>query len=90
MPITPPAAEVRASTPTPSIEQVVATDFPVYDADKSGDLNKAEFDKWIVAVKTASGATAPDAAWLTDAFAKADGDKSKSVSAAELTSFLSA
>jgi hypothetical protein len=91
---TPPAetttpAPAAAPAPT-SIEQIVSTDFPTYDADKSGDLNKSEFSAWMVAAKAQSGAAAPDKQWLTDAFAKADADKSKTVSAAELTTFLSA
>jgi hypothetical protein len=79
-----------APTPPASIEQIVSTDFPLYDADKSGELNRSEFSAWMVAAKAQSGAAAPDKKWLSDAFAKADVDKSTTVSAVELTSFLSA
>jgi hypothetical protein len=85
------SAPATSATAAPtSIEQIVSTDFPTYDADKSGELNKSEFSSWMVAAKAQSGATAPDKTWLTDAFAKADADKSKTVSAVELTKFLSA
>ncbi|MFM9852712.1 MAG: EF-hand domain-containing protein [Sphingomonadaceae bacterium] len=95
-PVTSPADATAASTPSTTsapharIEQIVSTDFPTYDADKSGELNKSEFTAWMVAAKSQSGAAVPDKQWLTDAFTKADTDNNKSVSAAELTSFLSA
>jgi hypothetical protein len=71
------------------VGDIVNADFPKYDKDKSGELSKAEFGTWISEVKSSSGGMAPDKKALSDAFMKADADKSKTVSAAELTSFLS-
>jgi hypothetical protein len=98
-----PAAEPAASavpaalSKEDTVKQVVETEFPTYDADSSGDLNTAEFNLWLTALKgksdEAKGATQPKPAaemntWLKGAFAKADTDKSKNVSKAELQSFL--
>ena len=76
------------------IAQVVNTEFPTYDKDKSGTLNQSEFGAWMVALKEKSDpSTKPDSlatkAWVAQAFASADKDKSKSLSKAELTGFLS-
>jgi hypothetical protein len=75
------------------IAQVVSTEFPSYDKDKSGTLNESEFGAWMVALKEKSDpSTKPDSpatkAWVDKAFASADKDKNKSLSKAELTSFL--
>jgi hypothetical protein len=86
-----PPTDTAAPAPAapPSIAQIVANDFPTYDVDKSGELNKAEFSTWIMAAKKQSGAEAPNKNWLSKAFAKADNDKNNMVSANELTTFLS-
>jgi hypothetical protein len=88
----PPPAPPSAPEPSPpasAVADAVAADFPKYDKDKSGELSKAEFSAWISEAKSQAGGKAPDKQALGDAFMKADADKSKTVSAAELTSFLS-
>lgn len=75
------------------VAAIVSTEFPTYDADKSGDLSATEFASWMDALKKASDptfdATKPDSkAWVDQAFAAADADKSKAVSKDELTHFL--
>jgi hypothetical protein len=84
----PPSAAPPAAA-APSLSDTINADFPKYDKDKSGELSKAEFGAWISEAKTASGAPAPDKKALGEAFIKADADKNKTVSAGELTSFLS-
>lgn len=88
-PAPPSDAAPPASAPSASIADAVSADFPKYDKDKSGELSKAEFGAWISEAKTKGGGAAPDKKALGEAFMKADSDSSKTVSAAELTSFLS-
>ncbi|WP_347093860.1 EF-hand domain-containing protein [Sphingomonas parapaucimobilis] len=76
------------------IAQVVDTQFPTYDKDGDGKLNKAEFAQWMVALKSQTDpSTKADAPatkkWVGSAFAQADTDKDKTVSKTELTGFLS-
>ncbi|WP_294201145.1 EF-hand domain-containing protein [uncultured Sphingomonas sp.] len=76
------------------IAQVVDTQFPTYDKDGDGKLNKAEFAQWMVALKSqtdpSTKAEAPATKkWVGSAFAQADADKDKTVSKTELTGFLS-
>ena len=87
---TPTAEPAAAVAPPTSLDQMVAADFAGYDVDKSGELNSAEFDTWMIAAKKQSGAAMPDGEWLSKAFTKADSDQNKAVSANELTAFLSA
>ena len=82
-----------APTKAQQIAQVVDSEFATYDKDKDGVLSPAEFDAWMVALKTAADpSTKADApatkTWLTQAFAQADTDKNKKVSKAELNTFL--
>ncbi|MFG6283742.1 EF-hand domain-containing protein [Sphingomonas sp. S6] len=94
---TPADATQTAAQPATGADQVasvVETEFPTYDANKDGKLEKAEFASWMVKLKQASDpkATATDAktkSWVASAFAQADKDKSKSVSKPELIGFLS-
>lgn len=87
-----PAADAKAATVT----QLIETEFPSYDADKSGDLNQGEFSKWVLALHSkaeqAQAATAMDAkakaTWAKNAFVTADADKSKKISKTELNAFL--
>jgi hypothetical protein len=86
-----PAAESRAAT----VQKLVDAEFPTYDANSNGDLDQAEFSKWVLALQGASGdpkaAAMDDAAkakWATAAFASADADKSKKVSKEEMNTFL--
>ncbi len=76
------------------IAQIVEAEFPKYDKDGKGQLTEKQFGEWMVALRSASepGVTAdkPEVkSWVKQAFAQADKDKSKAVSKAELTSFLS-
>ncbi len=84
-----PGAAPPAAAPSSSVADVVTADFPKYDKDGSGELSKAEFGAWISEARSASGGAAPDKNALSEAFVKADADKNKTVSASELTSFLS-
>ncbi len=87
-------ATTQPATGADQVASVVETEFPTYDANKDGKLEKAEFASWMVKLKQASDpkATATDAktkSWVNSAFAQADKDKSKSVSKPELIGFLS-
>ncbi len=91
-----PAGQVAAQPATTGdqVAAVVDSEFPSYDKNADGDLDRAEFTAWMVALKTASDpATAADSAetksWVGAAFAQADKDKSTSVTKTELTGFLS-
>lgn len=84
-----------ATTNAPTqVAQVVQHDFPTYDKDANGALSKAEFGEWMVALRSASdpsfkGGTPAATTWVSQAFAMADKDKSRTVSQTELTGFLS-
>lgn len=93
-----PSASQNATAPAASraeqISQVIATEFPSYDKDKSGSLSKVEFSSWLVALRQASDASfkagTPEAdTWVGQAFTFADTDKNQSVTQTELTTFLS-
>lgn len=93
------AAPADAATAQPAagvsqVATVVQTEFPTYDANKDGKLEKSEFASWMVKLKQASDpkANAADPAtksWVNAAFAQADKDKNKTVSQPELVGFLS-
>jgi EF hand len=90
----PPAPEVAPAPPaeapkTMTVAEAVAADFAKYDKDGSGALSKAEFSAWIGEAKAKVDGKAPDPKALGEAFIKADVDKSKTVTADELTSYLS-
>ncbi|MFO1261438.1 MAG: EF-hand domain-containing protein [Sphingomonadaceae bacterium] len=97
---TPASADAAATPASANAEQVAALvdkDFPTYDADKSGQLDKAEFSKWVLALKDselkASGKTmaqADLAVWASAAFKSADSDKNTTVSKTEMGKFLGA
>jgi hypothetical protein len=89
-------AQTAATQPAggDQVATVVQTEFPTYDANKDGKLEKAEFASWMVKLKQASDpkASAESAStkkWVNAAFAQADTDKSRSVSQPELIGFLS-
>lgn len=95
-----PTADVSVSTQGQvqangsQIAQVVDTQFPTYDKDGDGKLNKAEFAQWMVALKSQTDPSTKTEApatkkWVGSAFAQADTDKDKTVSKTELTGFLS-
>lgn len=85
-----------AQTPADTVASIVDSEFPAYDANGDGQLDKAEFSRWMVALKDqemkSSGAklaAADVATWADGAFRTADTDKSVSVSKPELISYLS-
>ena len=90
-------AQTATTQPAAGADQVatvVQTEFPTYDANQDGKLEKAEFASWMVKLKQASDpkASAESAAtkkWVSAAFAQADTDKSQSISQPELIGFLS-
>lgn len=87
-------ADAKPANKAEQVDAVVNKEFPTYDKDANGSLNKTEFAAWMVALKTASDpATKVESAevktWISNAFASADTDKSKSVSKKELEGFLS-
>lgn len=88
-------SNATSSNPSTQVASVVESEFPTYDADKSGTLSKTEFGKWVVALKQeelkATGKTMAQAdvdKWAANAFVSADIDKNKTVSKAELTTYL--
>lgn len=90
----PTAATATANDPS-QVASVVETEFPVYDADKSGQLDQNEFSKWILALKEqemkSTGQTMAQAeltAWASSAFTTADADKNSNVTKEELTQYL--
>ncbi len=96
-----PAQQATAqATPAPQpvtgsdqFAQVVEAEFPTYDKDRNGTLNTTEFGAWMVALRSATdkSVTADSKSmktWTKSAFAKADTDKSKSITKTELTGFL--
>lgn len=95
-----PAAQGAATAqaqpaPATDVASIVDNEFPAYDADKSGQLEKAEFGKWMVALKDqemkTTGQSLPPAqvtAWADGAFKTADADKSTAVTKEELVKFL--
>lgn len=100
-----PATEAQpataAATPPPGqpatsenqVAAVVTKEFPTYDKDSSGSLDKAEFGAWMVALRTAAQPTfkadsAEATTWISQAFAQADKDKNATINQGELTVFL--
>ena len=78
-----------------TVAAIVEREFPAYDGNSDGQLDKAEFSRWMVALKDqelkASGKTMPPTdvtAWVDGAFVTADADKSVTISKPELISYL--
>ncbi|MFC4291403.1 calcium-binding protein [Sphingorhabdus arenilitoris] len=96
------AAPTEPSGPTPPVSreeqvaQVVEAEFPTYDADQSGALEREEFATWVTTLRQKSleaqgRPPVPEnemSEWVKNAFAKADSDKSDNVSKSELQTFL--
>lgn len=89
-------SQSSAGTPADTVASIVDSEFPAYDANGDGQLDKAEFSRWMVALKDqemkSSGeklAAADITAWTDGAFKTADTDKSISVSKPELITYLS-
>ncbi len=81
--------------PADSVASIVDREFPAYDANSDEQLDKAEFSRWMIALKDqelkASGKTMPPTdvtAWVDGAFVTADADKSVTISKPELISYL--
>lgn len=92
----PGGAQATAPSPADTVASIVDSEFPAYDANGDGQLDKAEFSRWMVALKDqemksngAKLAAADVATWADGAFKTADIDKSVSVSKPELISYLS-
>ncbi|WP_150291858.1 EF-hand domain-containing protein [Sphingobium estronivorans] len=94
-----PAPQANAAQPAPSgdgVAAIVDTEFPAYDQNNDSQLDRAEFSRWMVALKDqemkATGKSLPPGeitAWADGAFATADTDKSGTVSKPELIAYLS-
>ncbi|MGE4411510.1 MAG: EF-hand domain-containing protein [Sphingobium sp.] len=85
----------QGADPASRVAAILDGEFPVYDADSSGELDRNEFSKWIMALKQqemqATGKImAPDelTAWVSAAFIMADADSGGGVSKAELVRYL--
>jgi len=80
------------AAPAADPKAVLAQQFPTYDKDGNSTLSQTEFAAWLVELKTAQNTEklTPEqiSKWANDSFAKADKDKSKSVTVAELQGFL--
>lgn len=88
------ATTTAQTAPQPAADPkgVLAQQFPTYDKDANGSLSQVEFAAWLGEMKTAQNPEklTPEqiSKWANDSFAKADKDKSKSVTVAELQGFL--
>ena len=103
-PATPAQPAMDSSTPTAptpptesravTVQRVVDAEFPTYDANKSGNLESAEFSKWMLALYDASAsADAPKEPaardkWAQAAFTTADTDKNNIITKEEMKTFL--
>ncbi|WP_176590422.1 EF-hand domain-containing protein [Sphingobium sp. EM0848] len=93
------APQDNATQAAPSgdgVAAIVDTEFPAYDQNHDGQLDRTEFSRWMVALKDqemkATGkslAPAEVTAWADGAFVTADTDKSGTVSKPELIAYLS-
>lgn len=86
----------QPASPAESVASIVDSEFPAYDANSDGQLDKAEFSRWMVALKdqemksTGKSLTPAEVnTWANGAFVTADADKSISVSKPELIRYLS-
>ena len=90
------ATPSEAKSPADSVASIVNSEFPAYDGNNDGQLDKGEFSRWMVALKdqemkTTGKSLAPAeiTAWANGAFTTADADKSAAISKPELISYLS-
>ncbi len=90
----PAAAPATAAAPAPTDPKaILASEFPNYDKDKSGALDKTELTTWLTALQDAQPnkpTLTPEqkTAWLDKSFTDADADKNGSVNLAELQKHL--
>ena len=92
---TAPAETAVPATATPADPAaLVASEFPAYDKNANQTLDRSEFAAWMAALKAKNGekpmAAAAMAKWTNGAFSTADKDKSKSLSLAEVQTYLTA
>jgi hypothetical protein len=87
----PAPASTTVTTPSDP-KALIASEFPTYDKNADGNLDKVEFATWMGALKAKTNAKPMGAAemtkWSDGAFATADADKSKSVTLVELQNYL--
>lgn len=95
-PAAPEGQQAQPATSGDAVASIVDTEFPAYDQNHDGQLDKAEFSRWMVALKDqelkATGKSLPPAevtAWADGAFITADTDKSATISKPELIAYLS-
>ena len=95
-PAAPEGQQAQPATSGDAVASIVDTEFPAYDQNHDGQLDKAEFSRWMVALKDqelkATGkslAPAEVTAWADGAFVTADTDKSATISKPELIAYLS-
>lgn len=89
-------ATTQAQSTADTVASIVDSEFPAYDANNDGQLDKAEFSRWMIALKDqemkSSGqklAATDITSWADGAFTTADKDKSAAISKPELISYLS-
>lgn len=88
----PTAPDAAAQAPS-SPSAIVDREFAVYDVNKDGKLDAAEFSSWVVKLRkpAADGSQPADSqSWSASLFARADTDHDQSVSKTEMTSLLAA
>lgn len=95
-PAQPQAAPANPASPGDSVAAIVEAEFPAYDGNNDSQLDKAEFSRWMTALKgqemkTTGQTLTPEevTAWSDGALKTADVDKNLVVSKAELVSYLS-
>lgn len=95
-PAAPEGKQAQPATSGDAVASIVDTEFPAYDQNHDGQLDKAEFSRWMVALKDqelkATGKSLPPVevtAWADGAFITADTDKSATISKPELIAYLS-
>ncbi len=76
-----------AGASTTSAAAAVDADWAKYDTNKNNRLSRTELNKWLTDLQGPTGKK-PTRTYLSSAFQKADTDRSRSVSKAELTAFL--
>lgn len=94
-----PAAQAAPADATAQVQQLVKTELPKYDADKSGALSEKEFTAWVMELRTKAEAGDPNAPkadatakaeWAKAAFAKADANKDQKADSGEVAAFFAA
>ena len=92
-------AQAAPADAAAQVQQLVKTELPKYDADKSGALNEKEFTSWVMELRSKAEAGDPNAPkadaaakaeWAKAAFAKADANQDKKADAGEVAAFFAA